>query len=91
MAESKQQIPEEFKSIQEIQDFWDAHSTADYWDKMEDVDIELTPVLKSKLEIKKLYSLLGLSKEQIAAIEAKARSENTDSRQLISKWISEHV
>jgi hypothetical protein len=91
MPKSKDRIPEEFRSIEEIQEFWDTNSTADYWDEMEDVDMQLLPALKSKLELKKLYSLLGLSKEQIANIETKAKLEDMESRQLISKWILEHV
>jgi len=89
MPENK--LPEEFKSIAEIQNFWDANSSADYWDEMEDVDLQLSPVLQAKLELKKLYRLLNFSPEQIDAIETKARIENTNSKRLISKWILEHV
>jgi hypothetical protein len=84
-------LPEEFKSIEEIQDFWDEHSSADYWDEMEDVDLQLSPALRSRLEQRKLYRLLGFSPAQIAAVEAKAKSANMNSRQLMSKWILEHV
>jgi hypothetical protein len=52
-------LPKEFKSIAEIQDFWDTHSSADYWDEMEDVDLQHSPVLQAKLELKKLYRLLN--------------------------------
>ncbi len=91
MPKNKEPIPEEFKSIEEIQDFWNEHSTADYWNEMEDVDLELSPALKSKLELKKLYSLLGFSLEQVAEIEAKAKREKVDSRELIRKWVLERV
>lgn len=91
MARGKDQIPEQFNSIEEIQDFWDEHSTTDYWDEMEDVDLQLSPALKSKLELKKLYRLLGLSDKQITEIEAKAKLQNVDSKQLIRKWVLEHV
>ncbi|HEX3034768.1 MAG TPA: CopG family antitoxin [Thermodesulfobacteriota bacterium] len=91
MAKNKKSIPEEFNSLEEIQDFWDNHSTADYWDEMETVDLELSPELKAKLELKKLYALLGFSREQIAEIEAKAKRRNVTSRQLMRKWILEHV
>lgn len=64
MLERKDKIPEEFNSIEEIQDFWDGHSTADYWDEMEDVDFQLSPVLKSKLESKKMHRLLNFSAKQ---------------------------
>jgi len=91
MGKSKDEIPEEFETIEQIQDFWDTHSTADYWDEMEDVEMELSPALKSKIEFSKLYQLLGLSNEQIASIENEARIENIDSKKLISKWILEHI
>ncbi|MGH7596546.1 MAG: hypothetical protein ACREOI_09345 [bacterium] len=89
MTENK--LPEEFQSITEIQKFWDANSSAEYWDEMEDVDLQLSPALQAKLELKKLYRLLDFSSEQIDAIETKAKIENTNSKRLISKWILEHV
>jgi hypothetical protein len=89
MPENK--LPEEFKSIAEIQNFWDANSSADYWDEMEEVDLQLSPVLQAKLELKKLYRLLNFSPEQIEAIETKAKIENTNTKQLISQWVLEHV
>jgi len=89
MPENK--LPEEFKSIAEIQNFWDTHSSADYWDEMEDADLQLSPALQTKLELKKLYRLLSLSSEQIAAIESRAKMANMNSKQLISTWVLEHV
>jgi hypothetical protein len=89
MPENK--LPEEFDSIAEIQNFWDANSSADYWDEMEDVDLQLSPALQAKLELKKLYRLLDFSAEQIEAIETRAKIENTNTKQLISQWVLEHV
>ena len=89
MPENK--LPEEFNSIAEIQNFWDTNSSADYWDEMEDVDLQLSPALQAKLELKKLYRLLDFSAEQIEAIETKAKIENTNTKQLISQWVLEHV
>lgn len=91
MQISKEALPEEFESIEEIQDFWDENSSADYWDEMEDVDLQLSPTLRSRMEQRKLYRLLGFSPVQIATIEAKAKSANMNSKQLMSKWILEHV
>jgi hypothetical protein len=34
---SKEPIPEEFSSLEEAGEFWDAHSAASYWDEMEDI------------------------------------------------------
>jgi len=91
MQKNKDEIPEEFETIEQIQDFWDTHSTADYWDEMEDVEMELSPALKSKIELRKLYHLLGLSNEQVVSIENEARIENIDSKKLISKWVLERL
>lgn len=91
MPKNKQAIPEAFSSPEEIQDFWDNHSTADYLDEMETADLKLSPELKLKLELKKLYALLGFSREQIAEIETKARRHKVSSKQLMRKWILEHV
>ncbi len=91
MSKNKRQIPDTFNSHEEIQDFWEHHSTADFWDEMADVEMELSPDLKSRIELKKLYRILGLSPGQIVEIEEKAKSENTNSKQLICKWVLEHI
>lgn len=91
MPKNKPQIPEKFSSIEEVQDFWDHYSTVDYWDEMEDVDLELSPQLKSKIELKKLYGILGFSPHQIVEIEERAKRENISSKQLIYKWVLEHI
>lgn len=91
MPKNKQPIPDEFKTLDEIQNFWDEHSTSDYWDEMADVELELFPTLKSKLELKKLYKLLNHSEQQIAKIENMAKIERMEIKQLLSKWILEHV
>ena len=80
-----------FKSIEEIQDFWDQHSTADYWGEMEEVDMKLSLQLKSKIELRKLYRILGFSSNQIAEIEEMAKRENMNGKQLIYKWVLEHI
>ena len=47
MPENKKQstqrdpLPEDFGSLEEFWAFWDTHSTADYEDQMEDVDIDI--------------------------------------------------
>jgi hypothetical protein len=45
MAESNKQrrdtLPEDFASLDEFWDFWDSHSTADYEDLMDEVDVNV--------------------------------------------------
>lgn len=35
-------IPQ-FNNYTELAEFWDTHSTADYWDEMEEVEFEFSP------------------------------------------------
>ena len=91
MSKNKTPLPQHFTSIEEVQDFWDTHSSADYWEHMEDVEMSLSPELQSQLDMKKLYRVLGLSSQQITAVETKASQQHVESRQLISKWVLEHV
>ena len=47
MPENKKQaiqrdpLPEDFGSLEEFWAFWDTHSTADYEDQMEDMDVDI--------------------------------------------------
>lgn len=41
MSEDKN-IPE-FKSYEEMAEFWDTHSLADYWDQTEPAEFEFSP------------------------------------------------
>ena len=34
-------IPKEYRSLVEAGEFWDTYSAADYWDQMEDVDMDV--------------------------------------------------
>ena len=77
--------------MEAAQEFWDQHSTADYEDEMEEVEMELSPALKSKLELRKLYRILGFSPDDVAKIEARAERERVSSKRLMSRWILEHV
>ncbi len=91
MQKNKTPIPEEFQSVEEVRDFWDTHSSVDYWDEMEDVEMNLSPALRARLETKKIYNLLRLSERQIKSIEKKAKFNKMGSLQLISKWVVEHA
>lgn len=40
VVKKKDPIPEHFKDDEEAGKFWDSHSAADYWDKMEKTEME---------------------------------------------------
>ena len=37
----REPIPKEFLTLCEAGEFWDTHSAADYWDQMEDVEMQI--------------------------------------------------
>lgn len=37
----REPIPKEFKSLDEVADFWDSHDMADYWDQTKEVAFEV--------------------------------------------------
>ena len=37
---SKDNIPDHFNSLEEAGEFWDTHSAADYWDEMQEIEME---------------------------------------------------
>jgi hypothetical protein len=39
-ANKKDPIPEQFDGPEKAGEFWDTHSAADYWDEMEEVEME---------------------------------------------------
>jgi len=41
LAHRREPLPENFRSLEEFWTFWDTHSTADYEDFMEDVDMDV--------------------------------------------------
>ena len=45
------------KTIDEIGDFWDTHSLADYWDQTREVHFEVSEVLRNRVTLNlELYS-----------------------------------
>ncbi len=89
--DGKEPLPDEFSSIEEIQEFWDRHSSADYEDEMKPVEMQLSGRLRAKIESRKLSQLLGLSPQQIAIIEARAEEQHLGIRELIARWVLEHL
>jgi len=90
MAE-KDPLPAEFSSLEEIQDFWDEHSSADYEDELETVEMELSDSLKAKIESRKLSQILGLTPSQVSRLEARAEEQHLGIKELIAQWVLEHL
>jgi len=51
-------IPE-FKSYQEMAEFWDTHSLADYWDQTEPAEFEVSTQLRRRYLVAIARDILG--------------------------------
>lgn len=47
----KKPIPD-FKTRQEMAEFWDTHDLADYWDELESIEVKVSRKLTSTLNIR---------------------------------------
>ncbi len=76
-------MPDSSASIDEIVEFWDTHSTADYDDEMQDVtfDIDLREEAFVVALVPELAEVIGRA--------AKARGVTTET--LVNLWLAERV
>jgi hypothetical protein len=77
----RDELPDNFSSIDEFQDFWDKHSSADYDDLMVDVvaDVDLIG--------SKVYC--PVAKEVLSKIKIQAHSQGISIETLINLWLLE--
>ncbi|KAF5412314.1 MAG: hypothetical protein C5S47_01665 [Candidatus Methanogasteraceae archaeon] len=89
MPESKKQatqrdsLPDDFGSLEEFWTFWDAHSTADYEDLMEDVDVRMD------IHSSKVYC--AVAKDLLVQLRTRARQQGVSTETLINLWLREKV
>jgi len=81
-ARTRDPIPE-FNTLKEIAEFWDTHSTAEYFDVGEEVHFEVR-TRKRQMRI----ALLPELREQI---EAQAHARGVTSETLVNWWIAERL
>ena len=89
MVKSKKQtphhdpLPEEFNSLKEFWEFWDTHSTADYEDFMEDVNVDVD------IRVSKVYC--AVAKDIITQLRIQAYQQGVSMETLINLWLREKV
>jgi signal recognition particle GTPase len=76
-------IPENFDTLSEFWQFWDTHSTADYEDDMESVEVEV------HLVSSKVY--LSVAKDLLQEVRAQARRQGVSTETLINLWLQEKL
>ncbi len=76
-------LPESFDTLDAAGAFWDTHSSADYEDLMEDVEIEID------LSSSKFYC--AIEGDLLRQLRDQARHEGLSTQELINRWLRERV
>lgn len=69
-------------TLEEIADFWDTHSLADYWDQTHEVEFEVRAKRRRRVT---------LAPEVYAQVEAQARTRGLLPETLINLWLAERL
>lgn len=70
------------QTIEEIAEFWDTHSLADYWDQTHEVDIEVRAERRRRIT---------LDPDLYSRVEALARLRGVMPETLVNLWVAERV
>ncbi len=70
------------RTLDEIADFWDTHSLADYWDQTREVEFEVRARRRRRVT---------LDPEIYARIEAQARARGILPETLVNLWLAERL
>lgn len=76
-------LPENFDSFEEFWEFWDTHSSADYEDLMEPVDVEID------VSSRKMYC--AIAKDVLFQVRNQARQQGIPTETLINLWLQEKL
>jgi hypothetical protein len=70
------------RTPEEIGDFWDSHSLADYWDRTREAEFEVTALPRRRVTLDpKVYT----------EIEAQARARGLMLETLVNLWLAERL
>jgi hypothetical protein len=82
MEENKRRDPiPEFRTLEEIAEFWDTHSTADYFDRTEEVHFEV--------DLGKERHPIYLLPELLEQLESQAQARGVSVETLANPWLVE--
>ena len=70
------------RTPEEIAEFWDSHSLADYWDKTHEVEFEVRAQHRRRVT---------LDPEVYAELEAEARARGVLPETLVNLWLAERL
>ncbi|HNB53038.1 MAG TPA: CopG family antitoxin [Anaerolineales bacterium] len=70
------------KSLEEIAEFWDTHSVADYWEQTYEVEFEVRAKRRRRVT---------LDPEVYEKIETRARERGVLTETLVNLWLAERL
>lgn len=70
------------RTPEEIGEFWDSHSLADYWDETHEIDFEVRAKRRRRIT---------LDPEVYAELEAEARARGVLPETLVNLWLAERL
>lgn len=76
-------LPENFDSLEEFWEFWDTHSSVDYEDMMEPVDVEI------EVSSSKMYC--AIAKDVLLQVRTQAHQQGVSTETLINLWLQEKL
>jgi hypothetical protein len=76
-------LPENFDTVEELWSFWDTHSSADYEDVMESVEVEVD------LSTSRVYC--PVAKDLVRQVRSRARQQGVSTETLINLWLQEKL
>ena len=79
----KDALPENFTTLEELSDFWDSHSSADYEEVMEPVEAEID------LSSSKVYC--PVAKDLLRQVRRQAQRRGVSTETLINLWLQEKL
>ncbi len=76
-------IPREFKTIEELQEFWDKHSVADYDDLLKDVHFEV--------DLRGRTNLVAVEPTLMQELVKRAHTMGVSTETLVNLWLSKQL
>lgn len=86
MAETKGSRIPEFASLQEAAEFWDTHSSTDFEDEFEEVEMRVSPDMRSLFEVRMRMDLAAGRR-----LMALARERGVSVAELAAAWIASEL
>jgi hypothetical protein len=80
---AKDVLPDNFETLDEFWGFWDTHSSADFEDAMEAVEIEIDSSSST------VY--VPVAKDLVNRMRAQARQQGVSSETLVNLWLQERL